>query len=259
MELTVIKIGGNVIDDKAKLAAFLQAFAGVSGYKILVHGGGKVATDIGRTLGIEPNYVNGRRITDEPTLELVTMVYGGLLNKNIVAQLQAAGCNAMGLTGADGAVLPADKRPVKDVDYGFVGDVKSEQVNSLLIKTLLQSGLTPVFAPLTYGQGSLLNTNADTIAQEVAKAMAKYMQVQLVYCFEKKGVLMDAEDDESAINNITAQDMEELKKNGIISGGMIPKLDNALEAVAQGVQKVVIGHADELAGLISGQSGTSIT
>lgn len=259
MELTVIKIGGNVIDDKAKLGSFLQAFAGVAGYKILVHGGGKVATDIGKTLGIEPNYVNGRRITDEATLELVTMVYGGLINKNIVAQLQAEGCNAIGLTGADGAVLPAHKRPVKDVDYGFVGDVKSEQVNGLLIKALLQNGLTPVFAPLTYGQGSLLNTNADTIAQEVSKAMAKYMPVQLIYCFEKKGVLLDAEDDDSAINNITANDMGELKENGIISGGMIPKLENALEAVAQGVQKVVIGHAEELAGLISGNAGTSIT
>jgi acetylglutamate kinase len=258
MELTVVKIGGNVIDDKGKLATFLKAFAALEGNKILVHGGGKVATDIGRKLEIEPNYVNGRRITDAATLELVTMVYGGLINKNIVASLQATGCNAIGLTGADGAVIPAEKRPIKDIDYGFVGDVRSEYVNSELISALLAAGAVPVFAPLTYADGSLLNTNADTIAQEVAKAMAKHMSVSLVYCFEKKGVLADAADDNSAINEITKQDLEELKEKGIVSGGMIPKLENAFEAIAHGVSKVMIGHADELAELVNGNSGTCI-
>jgi len=259
MELTVVKIGGNVIDDKAKLSSFLEAFAAVEGYKILVHGGGKIATDIGRKLNIEPNYVNGRRITDEPTLDLVTMVYGGLINKNIVAELQSFGCNAIGLTGADGAVLPATKRPVKDIDYGFVGDVNSDNVNGTLIKTFLQHGLVPVFAPLTYdGKGRLLNTNADTIAQEIAKAMAQFMPVELVYCFEKKGVLLDAADDNSVINSMTIADFNELKEKEIITGGMIPKLENAFVAIDKGVEKVIIGHADELSALISGKSGTCI-
>lgn len=173
MQLTVIKIGGNIIDDRDTLTAFLGRFHAISGYKILVHGGGKIATDIGMKLGITPNYVNGRRITDQQTLDLVTMVYGGLINKNIVAALQSKGCNAIGLSGADGGVLPAVKRPVKDVDYGFVGDVVSENINGALINTLLHAGLVPVFAPLSYTvEGSILNTNADTIAQEIAKKMA---------------------------------------------------------------------------------------
>jgi len=258
MHLIVIKIGGNIIDDPAKLSAFLKDFATLDGYKILVHGGGKIATDIGKKLGIEPNYVNGRRITDEQTLNLVTMVYAGLINKNIVAELQAGGCNAIGLTGADGCILPATKRPVKDIDYGFVGDVKSDNINSELINKFLHTGLTPVFAPLTYSAGGLLNTNADTIAQEVAQAMSHHMPVQLVYCFEKKGVLIDAEDDNSAINRITAKDFDELKEKGIISGGMIPKLENAFTAIDKGVESVIIGHADDLHALISGDSGTCI-
>ncbi len=259
MQLTVVKIGGNIIDNKNKLTAFLSDFAQLAGAKILVHGGGKVATDIGETLGIKPNYVNGRRITDEETLRLVTMVYGGLINKNIVAVLQSLQCNAIGLTGADGNILPAVKRPVKDVDYGFVGDVTSENIHTDTLSQLLAAGLTPVFAPLTHDtHGSILNTNADTIAQEVAKAMAKQMEVQLIYCFEKKGVLSDATDDNSVIKEITAPYFKQLTEAQIVSGGMIPKLENALTAISSGVKKVVIGQAEELHALQAGSAGTSI-
>jgi acetylglutamate kinase len=259
MQLTVVKIGGNIIDDKDKLTAFLKSFAQLEGAKILVHGGGKIATDIGAKLGIEAQYVNGRRVTDAETLSLVTMVYGGLLNKNIVAGLQAVGCNAIGLTGADGNILPALKRPIKDVDYGFVGDVNSSAVNSALLFKLLEAGLTPVLAPLTHdGNGSMLNTNADTIAQEVAKAMVSSMNVRLIYCFEKKGVLADAADDESVINSVTAADFEELKEQGIVTGGMLPKLENALAAIKSGVKKVIIGQAEELQALYTEEAGTCI-
>lgn len=259
MKLVVIKIGGNIIDDEEQRKRFLQSFAGIDGYKILVHGGGKIATELGKKLGIEPNYVNGRRITDKETLDLVTMVYGGLINKQIVAQLQFIGCNAIGLTGADGAAVPADKRPVKEVDYGYVGDVRSEKVNSGLLKQLLEAGLVPVLAPLTYnGQGGMLNTNADTIAQEIAKAMSGMMEVQLIYCFEKKGVLANADDDESVINKINAQDFEILKADGIVTAGMIPKLENAFAAINYGVRTVTIGHAASLHDLVSGNAGTCI-
>jgi len=259
MQLIVVKIGGNVIDAPEKLDSFLKAFAGIEGYKILVHGGGKIASELGKKLGIEPNYVNGRRITDAPTLSLVTMVYGGLINKNMVAALQAKGCNSIGLTGADGGILPAEKRRVTDIDYGYVGDVKSENIRGELVMKFLQSGLTPVFAPLTYdGNGGILNTNADTIAQEIAKAMASHLPVQLIYCFEKRGVLIDAADDTSVINSITREDFKELKEKEIITGGMIPKLENAFEAISEGVESVIIGHADDLAELISGNTGTCI-
>ena len=260
MRITVVKIGGNVIDDTNKLSSFIARFAAIDGYKILVHGGGKIATDIGLKLGIEPDYVNGRRVTDAATLGLVTMVYGGLINKNIVAELQSHQCNAIGLTGADARVLPANKRPVKDVDYGFVGDVGSDGVNTKFIVDIMALGLTPVFAPLTYdGQGGLLNTNADTIAQEVAKALAVAgNDVQLIYCFEKKGVLLDADDDSSVIGRISAAEFILLKERKIISGGMLPKLENAFAAIDAGVQQVIIGHADELAGLLSGNTGTCI-
>jgi len=259
MKLTIVKIGGNVIDDKDKLLSFLQEFAAIDGAKILVHGGGKIASEIGKKLGIEPNYIDGRRITDEATLSLVTMVYGGLINKNIVARLQSLNCNAIGLTGADGGVLPAVKRPVGDIDYGFVGDVVSEHVKSALILNFIKNGLVPVFAPLTFAaEGMLLNTNADTIAQEIAKALAAHMDVQLIYCFEKKGVLIDANDDNSVINSISIADFTELKEKEIISGGMIPKLENAFSAINFGVKKVIIGHADELNDLITGNAGTCI-
>jgi len=260
MELQVIKIGGNIIDNELKLASFLQTFAALPGPKILVHGGGKIATEIGRKLGIEPNYVDGRRITDKPTLDLVIMVYGGLLNKNIVAKLQAYGCNAIGLTGADGAVLPAEKRAVKSVDYGYVGDIIQQQVNTMLLQMLVEQNMAPVLAPLTLDRGgSLLNTNADTIAQAVATAMSSLMPVQLVYCFEKRGVLMDSADDNSVISSINSKSFSELVANGVINEGMIPKLENALQAVQAGVRKVMIGHADELGQLITGKAGTCIS
>lgn len=259
MQLTVIKIGGNIIDDRDTLTAFLGRFHAISGYKILVHGGGKIATDIGMKLGITPNYVNGRRITDQQTLDLVTMVYGGLINKNIVAALQSKGCNAIGLSGADGGVLPAVKRPVKDVDYGFVGDVVSENINGALINTLLHAGLVPVFAPLSYTvEGSILNTNADTIAQEITKKMAAFLPVRLIYCFEKNGVLADAADNNSVITAITGPELQGLIEQGIVSGGMIPKLENAFEAIRKGVSQVIIGNADDLQALMEGKAGTCI-
>jgi acetylglutamate kinase len=259
MQLTIIKIGGNIIDDANKLESFLRSFAAIGGYKILVHGGGKIASDIGTQLGISPNYIDGRRITDELTLRLVTMVYGGLINKNIVASLQAYGCNAIGLTGADGNTIAAVKRPVTTIDYGFAGDVNSDGVNSALIGKLLNIGLTPVFAPLTYSQTSgILNTNADTIAQELAKAMAASMTVKLIYCFEKKGVLRNGYDDNSVIPVITNEMFLSLKNQGIISGGMIPKLKNAFEAISKGVDQVVIGHAEELTELMTANAGTLI-
>lgn len=258
-QLTVVKIGGNIIDDEKQLSSFLRSFAAVKGYKILVHGGGKIATEIGKKLGIEPNYVNGRRITDAATLDIVTMVYAGSINKKIVATLQASACNAIGLTGADANLIEANRRPIKEVDYGFVGDVKSEQVNNKVLKAFLENGLTPIFAPLTHdGAGIMLNTNADTIAQELAKSMAGLMDVQLIYCFEKKGVLTDPADEESVIGRIDEQGFEDLKQKGIISDGMIPKLENAFAAIRKGVKKVLIGHAAEFDKLFAGTGGTSI-
>lgn len=254
--LTVVKIGGNIIDDSSKLSEFLSAFGRIKGSKILVHGGGKIATDIGFKLGVEPNYVDGRRITDIATLELVTMVYGGLINKQVVARLQALSCNAIGLSGADGDIIKAVKRPVHTIDYGYVGDVAEPGVNTAIIRQLLDAGLCPVVAPLTHdGEGTLLNTNADTIAQSIARAMAAVMDVQLIYCFEKEGVL-DAS--QEVIPRITSKDMERLKKEGVIKDGMIPKLSNACEAVVAGVKRVVIGSAAFLDDIIDGNSGTEI-
>jgi len=258
-QLIVVKIGGNIIDDEKQLNAFLESFVAIDGHKILVHGGGKIATEIGKKLGIEAKYVNGRRITDAATIDLVTMVYAGSINKKIVASLQALNCNAIGLTGADANLMPANKRPVKDIDYGFVGDVKSGQINTKILKTFLENDLAPVFAPLTHdGGGSMLNTNADTIAQELAKSMAALMDVQLVYCFEKKGVLSDPSNDGSVINEMNEQLFFGLKGKGIISEGMIPKLENAFAAIGKGVKKVIIGHAADFDKLIAGTEGTSI-
>lgn len=258
-ELKVIKIGGNIIDDEQKLTSFLKAFAAIEGAKLLVHGGGKIATSIGDKLGIESKYVNGRRITDAATLDIVTMVYGGLVNKKIVAQLQAVGCNAIGLTGADGGLIQASRRPVKDIDYGFVGDIDQSGINTLLLQNLLGAGITPILAPLTHdSKGSMLNTNADTIAQEIAKAMAAVMNVQLIYCFEKKGLLLNPLDDDSVLRHIDKNNYNELKQREIVTGGMIPKLDNAFEAIERKVSKVVIGHADDLGKLITGAAGTQI-
>ncbi len=258
-KLAVIKIGGNIIDDAEKLNSFLADFAAVEGYKILVHGGGKIATTIGEKLSIRSEYINGRRVTDSATLELVTMVYGGLINKNIVSGLQWRGCNAIGLTGADGNMMCARKREVKEVDYGYVGDITSDGINVNGFQRLLEAGFVPVVAPITYdGQGNLLNTNADTIAQEIAKAMAATMQVQLIYCFEKKGLLADVNDDDSVITGMDTEVYQQLKAAKVISGGMIPKVDNAFEAIRNKVSTVAIGHADDLHELIKGEAGTQI-
>ena len=255
-KLYIIKIGGNIIDDENKLSSFLQSFASVAGKKILVHGGGKLATSMAEAMGIPQQLKEGRRITDAETLKVVTMVYAGYINKNIVAKLQAAGCNAIGLTGADGNLVSAHKRNHPAVDYGFVGDV--DEVNSSLLDLLLQQKMIPVIAPLTHDRHTLLNTNADTIGQETAKAMSRIYEVSLIYCFEKSGVLSDASDDSSAIKQISGDLYSELKNQKTISAGMVPKLDNAFEALNAGVQHISIGHADDLLQLIDQQSGTSI-
>ena len=233
------------MEEEATLHKLLDDFAAIEGYKVLVHGGGRSATKLAAQLGIESQMVNGRRITDAETLKVVMMVYGGLVNKNIVAGLQARGANALGLTGADMDVIRSVKRPVKDVDYGFVGDVK--QVNAEFLGDLIHKGVVPVMAPLTHdGAGHMLNTNADTIAGETALALASHFDVTLVYCFEKKGVLMDENDDDSVIPVITPELFHQYVQQGIIGGGMIPKLENALAAVAGGVEKVIITAAEEL-------------
>ncbi len=258
-DLNIIKIGGNILDAPGRLDRFLQDFAVLPGRRILVHGGGKIATAIGDRLGIESRYEQGRRITDAPTLELVTMVYGGLVNKQLVARMQALGCNAIGLTGADAGIIRADRRPAGSVDYGFVGDVPAGGVSVPALEALLEAGLVPVIAPLTHdGAGSLLNTNADTIAQEMAKALAPGRNLRLIYCFEKPGVLRNADDDSSLIASVTAAEFDALVDSGIVSGGMIPKLRNALDAVASGVARVVIGQAESLAELVAGTKGTQV-
>lgn len=244
-KLTLVKVGGKIVEEKESLDALLASFTSLGGLKALVHGGGRSATKIAEQLGIETKMVNGRRITDEAMLKVVTMVYGGLVNKNIVASLQSLGLNALGLTGADLGYMTSDKRPVKDVDYGFVGDVK--KVDSDILADLIGKGVVPVLAPLTHdGKGNLLNTNADTIAGEAAKALAKHFEVTLVFCFEKKGVLRDENDDDSVIEQITKSDFEKYVADGTIQGGMIPKLENAFAAIDAGVKQVVITRADQL-------------
>ena len=238
-KLTLIKVGGKIVEEEATLAQLLTDFSSIEGFKVLVHGGGRSATKIAAQLGIESQMVNGRRITDAETLKVVTMVYGGLVNKTIVAGLQAMDVNALGLTGADMNLMRSVKRPVKDVDYGFVGDVK--EVNADLLASLIRQGIVPVLAPLTHDkEGHLLNTNADTIAGEAAKALAKHFDVTLVYCFEKKGVLADENDDDSVIPTINRTDFAEYVSTGVIQGGMIPKLENSFEAIDAGVKQVVI-------------------
>lgn len=246
-KLYIIKIGGNVIDNSENLHKFLKDFSSLKGYKILVHGGGKIATQLSETLGIEPKLVDGRRITDIETLRVVTMVYGGLVNKNIVAQLQKFNTNAIGLTGADGDFIRAKKRPVKTIDYGFVGDIDENSINPQNLKNLMEGGFIPVFCALTHdGQGQLLNTNADTIASALAIALSELYNTTLIYCFEKKGVLKDINDDESLIHDIDPQYYNELKLQQIIHSGMLPKLDNAFAAISCGVEGVIIGHSDDL-------------
>lgn len=251
-KLTIIKVGGKIVEEEATLNKLLDDFSAIEGYKILVHGGGRSATKIASLLGIESKMVSGRRITDAETLKVVTMVYGGLVNKNIVAGLQARGVNALGLTGADMDVIRSVKRPVKEVDYGFVGDV--EKVNASFLADLINKGVVPVMAPLTHdGKGNMLNTNADTIAGETAKAMASLFDVTLVYCFEKKGVLRDENDDDSVIPQITRTEFDAYVADGTIQGGMIPKLENSFSAINAGVSQVVITLAsaiNEVAGTI---------
>ena len=245
-KITVIKVGGAVVEDEAQLTQLLQDFSAIEGRKVLVHGGGRRATKVAAQLGIETQMVNGRRITDASMLEVVTMVYGGLVNKNVVARLQAQGIDALGLTGADIDVIRSHKRPMKNgVDYGFVGDV--DRADGDKLHTLIEAGIVPVMAPLTHdGMGNILNTNADTIAGETAKALAKHYDVTLVFCFEKKGVLSNPDDDESVIPTITRADFDRYVADGTISGGMIPKIENAFNAIDAGVGRVVITKADSI-------------
>ena len=244
-KLVLIKVGGKIVEEENTLRQLLKDFAAIEGHKVLVHGGGRSATKLAAELGVETKMVNGRRITDADMLRIVTMVYGGLVNKNIVAKLQALGVNALGLTGADMNLIRSEKRPVKEVDYGYVGDVK--EVNAELLAGLIKQGIVPILAPLTHDkEGHLLNTNADTIAGEAAKALAKYFEVTLMFCFEKKGVLMDENDDESVIPEINREAFKKYVDEGIIQGGMIPKLENAFQAIDAGVKRVVITQASEI-------------
>lgn len=253
-KLTVIKVGGKIVEEENTLHQLLDDFAAIEGHKVLVHGGGRSATKLAARLGIESRMLNGRRITDADMLQVVTMVYGGLVNKNIVAGLQARGVNALGLTGADMDVIRSVKRPVKEgVDYGFVGDVR--QVDAARLGSLIGQGIVPVMAPLTHdGEGHILNTNADTIAGETAKGLAALFDVTLVFCFEKKGVLRDENDDESVIPVLTPGDFQAYVAEGVIQGGMIPKLENSFDAIHAGVGKVIITQANA----IDGMSGTLI-
>ena len=253
-KLTIVKVGGAVVEDELQLSQLLRDFSAIEGRKVLVHGGGRKATKMAERLGIETHMVNGRRITDSDMLEVVTMVYGGLVNKNLVARLQANGVNAIGLTGADANVIRSHKRPLKDgIDYGWVGDV--DMVDNAILSHLIEAGITPVLAPLTHdSEGHILNTNADTIASEAAKALAKDYDVTLIFSFEKKGVLLNPDDDDSVIPTITRTLFNQYKADGTISGGMLPKIENALAAVEAGVSRVII----TLATAIDGQHGTVI-
>ena len=259
VKLFIIKIGGNVIDDPDQITFFLTAFSKIKEKKILVHGGGKIATAIGEKLGIKSNYIDGRRITDDETIDLVTMVYGGLVNKKIVATLQAMDCNAIGISGADANLLPAKKRPVNEIDYGWVGDIE-DNIHSQNWKLFLENGLTPVVASLTHdSQGHLLNTNADTIASVIAVNLSAYYNTTLIYCFEKNGVLLNVEDENSVVKNLDKNKYQELKEGKSIFAGILPKIDNAFEAIHKGVKEVVIGNSAQLSLLINNESGTKIS
>lgn len=244
-KLTIIKVGGKIVEEEDSLKQLLHDFSKIDGFKILVHGGGRSATKIAERLGIESKMVDGRRITDSETLQVVTMVYGGLVNKNIVAGLQSLGVNALGLTGADMDIIRSDKRPVKDIDYGFVGDVK--KVKGDVLKLLIDQNIVPIIAPLSHdGKGNMLNTNADTMAAETAQAMSQYYDVSLVYCFEKKGVLMNEHDDDSVIPQLDKASYQKYVQERIIQGGMLPKLENAFKSIEKGVSEVVITKASEI-------------
>lgn len=259
-KLFIIKIGGNVIDDDLKLDSFLNDFSKIKENKILVHGGGKIATSIGEKLGIDSKYIAGRRITDDQTIDLVTMIYGGLINKKIVAKLQSLHCNAIGVTGADANLLPAKKRLVKEIDFGWVGDVEAENVSSQTWRLFLENGLTPVSAPLTHdNMGHVLNTNADTIASVIAVALSSFYEVDLVFCFEKNGVLKNINDENSVISKLTFESYSSLKNSDILFAGILPKIDNAFDAINKGVAKVTIGNSSRLLSLINGTGGTKIS
>jgi acetylglutamate kinase len=263
--LYVIKIGGNIIDEPVQLESFLKDFSELDGYKILIHGGGKIATKLSKDLGIESELIEGRRVTDAESLKVVAMVYAGLINKSIVAGLQSRNCNAIGLAGADGNIIRAQKRPLKtiadgrQIDYGFVGDLDDSSVDSEAIHRLLSAGFVPVFSAITHdGNGQLLNTNADTIASVTAVSMSRHYTTSLVYCFEKSGVLRDVDDEASVIKSIDPDQYQELKKEGVIHSGMIPKLDNAFEAISKGLNEVCIGKADALPELKEKTFGTRL-
>ena len=257
--LQVIKIGGNVIDNESQLHGFLESFAAIPGKKILVHGGGKIATSIGDRLGIVSQYVDGRRITDNATVDLVTMVYGGLVNKKIVAGLQAHHCNAIGISGADANLIPAVKRPVKTIDYGWVGDIREDLLRPKIWELFLDNLMVPVVAPLTHDKmGHILNTNADTIASVISASLATRYRVRLIYCFEKNGVLADMGDDQSVIGQLDKMLYAKLKQENKLFAGILPKIDNAFDAIEKGVEMVIIGNSSQISQLVSEQGGTRI-
>ena len=257
--LKVIKIGGNIVDNPEKLDRFLRDFAALEGGKILIHGGGKVATQIAKALGIETQMIDGRRVTDAETLKVVTMVYAGLINKTIVGKLQTMGCNAVGLCGADGLLMPSRRRPSVPIDYGFVGDPDAARFGTDTAQTLIDAGYTLVVAPITFDPeaGTLLNTNADTVAQTVAVGMAREYETELVYCFEKRGVLRDIDDQGSVIPEITPASFARLRVEGVVADGMLPKLENAFRAIGNGVRNVVVCSAEAIAE--PGYGGTTLT
>lgn len=256
MKIVVVKIGGNVIDNEEALERFVADFAQLPSPKILIHGGGKLATRLAEKLEIPTTMVEGRRVTDAATLDVVTMVYAGLINKRVVAKLQREGCNALGFSGADGNMIPAVKRNPEPLDYGFVGDIDASKINTQLLASLLESGVTPVFSAITHdGNGTLLNSNADSVASAVAVAASQIAETDLVFCFEKQGVLRDVEDEDSVISLITKADYPALRNDGIISKGMIPKIDNAFRAIDEGVASVTIKHSEALC---NASAGTTI-
>lgn len=254
LNVTVVKLGGNIIDDEMALTEFLEAFSSIEGKKILVHGGGKIATKISAQLGIETTMLNGRRVTDQASLDVVTMVYAGLLNKKIVAQLQQFNCNAIGLSGADGDLIPAQKRSTIPVDYGFVGDPVPEKINTSLLLYFLSMDISPVICPLTHENGTLLNTNADTIASVIAASLANENEVQLIYSFEKAGVLLDSSDDSSLIQTLNEKMLSDLVNEGKVHTGMLPKINAASYALRHGVKRVVIGNAKRLKEVAEGST-----
>ncbi len=258
-KLFIFKIGGNVIDDKNNLDSFLKDFSSIKENKILVHGGGKIATAIGDRLSIQSKYIDGRRITDDDTIDLVTMVYGGLINKKMVTILQGLKCNAIGLSGADGNSIEASKRPVKNIDYGWVGDIDSSKIDKKIWQVFIDNGLVPVVASLTHDrEGHILNTNADTIASSLAVALSELYEVHLIFCFEKDGVLKDVSDENSVIKELKSDLYQSLKEDKKLFAGILPKIDNAFDAINKGVKDVVIGNSEKLTQLINNQSGTKI-